>query len=605
MIKTQTTLPMPYTVKHHETITEQLSPKHPGVNLDLNAYRFGLYKYDQLVDIITTFDTGLDLIRAVKQHITDHEPEGPEKDYLLRSFDPASLPPWERTTMTRGQLPSPEALLNSLNDEGNAVRFEKEAAGHLIYDPVRGEWYAWIDNHWEPAKEKIGQALRFIGKSLEEELRYWKNRAGIEDTPELRNLVAQLQNHVTLSKNHTKQVALRKMIEGSSMQVNLAEASDNRYITFKNGAIDCRTGKFIPIWECDSIRNKYPLIYIDAAYTHGLRSPAFIDHLKKVFDDNTSGLSDEDRTLRMMELGRFFLRLLGYLLYPGNPEQIFPFLWGKGSNGKSTTIDVLREIFGPEISEASVRELYAGAEDRPASGICRSLRHRVMLIAEAGDEESRGGRISADTVKALTGDAVTSRFRDMYAKSEPQKVVCTPVGVTNELPRFDKVMDYALLRRIFTIPFPHLFAGDERARDIRESLLAEKDAIFSMVVDELIAYTKEGLLPMPAFCASTQNELLAGFEVSAFIEACVAKSETGRVSRRELEEAYISWCAMHEIPVGLAKIQMPGYDEYGQMNFRQGLSEKEKRALFKGMRVYGYEEKMVRGTRFFNCQMKN
>jgi hypothetical protein len=69
--------------------------------------------------------------------------------------------------------------------------------------------------------------------------------------------------------------------------------------------------------------------------------------------------------------------------------------------------------------------------------------------------------------------------------------------------------------------------------------------------------------------------------------------------------AYILWCARHDIPVGLAKIQMPGYDEYSQVNFRQGLSEKEKRALFKGMRVYGYDEKMIHGTRFFSCVLKN
>ncbi len=387
------------------------------------------------------------------------------------------------------------------------------------------------------------------------------------------------------------------MIEGSSMQVDLAEASDDRYITFKNGAIDCKTGVIIPIWACDSIREKYPLIYLDRTYTPGLRSQAFIDHLKAVFTDNTSDLSEEERTLRMMELGRCFLRLLGYLLYPANPEQIILFLWGKGSNGKSTTIDVLRDIFGSEMSEASVRELYAGFEDRPASGIFRSLSKRAMLISEASDEESRGGRISADTVKALTGDAMTGRFRDMYEKSRPQKIVCTPVGVTNELPRFDKVLDFALLRRLKTIPFPHMFAGDERVRDIRESLLEEGDAIFSMVVDELIAYINEGLLPVPAFCAAAQNELLAGFEVSAFIE------EGDAIFSMVVDEL-IAWCAGHDIPVGLRKEPTPGYDEYGQMNFRQGLSESEKRALFKGMRVYGYNEKTVRGTRFFNCVLK-
>ncbi len=566
-------LPAGYTAELKETITEPLSPSGAAIGLEIQSYRFELYKNGKLKDILTTSDTSADLRRAVKEHIIDTEPEGPEKEFLLRFFDPSFAPPWERKTMTRGQLPTPEALQNSLNDEGNAVRFEKEAAGYLRYDATRGEWFAWIDNHWEPAKEKIGKVLRLVGKSTEEELNYWKRRAEIENTPEMRNLVTQLQNHVNLSKNHTKQVALWKMIEGSSMQVDLAEASDDRYITFKNGAIDCKTGVIIPIWACDSIREKYPLIYLDRTYTAGLRSQAFIDHLKAVFTDNTSDLSEEERTLRMMELGRCFLRLLGYLLYPANPEQVILFLWGKGSNGKSTTIDVLRDIFGSEMSEAS-------------------------------DEESRGGRISADTVKALTGDAMTSRFRDMYEKSRPQKIVCTPVGVTNELPRFDKVLDFSLLRRLKTIPFSHMFAGDERVRDIRESLLEEGDAIFSMVVDELIAYINEGLLPVPAFCAAAQNELLAGFEVSAFVEECVAKSETGKVSRRELEEAYIAWCAGHDIPVGLRKEPTPGYDEYGQMNFRQGLSESEKRALFKGMRVYEYNEKTVRGTRFFNCVLK-
>ncbi|MDD3915039.1 MAG: hypothetical protein PHF76_10385, partial [Bacteroidales bacterium] len=231
MIKTQTTLPAGYTAELRETLTEPLSPENTAIGLDLITYRIGLYKNGQLRDIITTADLGEDLLRAVKQHIIDTEPEGPEKAYLLRFFDPASLPPWERKTMTRRQLTTPDALLNSLNDEGNAVRFEKEAAGYLIYDSGRGEWFAWIINHWEPAGDKIGKTLRFIGKSLEEELRYWERKADAQDSPELRFAVAQLRNHVNLSKNHTKQVALRKMIEGSSMQADLGKASDNRYIT--------------------------------------------------------------------------------------------------------------------------------------------------------------------------------------------------------------------------------------------------------------------------------------------------------------------------------------------------------------------------------------
>ena len=602
----QPPLPYGYTVKYLETITEPLSPNDARIGLDVRSYRINLYKNGQLKDTLTTADTAEDLCRAVKEHIIDNEPEGPEKEYLLRFFDPASLPPWERKTMIRKQLAFPDELLSSLNDEGNAARFEKEAAGYLIYAADRDEWYAWNKNHWEPAKEKIGRALRFVGKSIEEELKYWKRRADAENTPELRNLVTQLQNHLNQSKNHIKQVAFRKMIEGSSMQVNLGEASDIRYITLKNGALNCKTGVFLPIWECDSIRGAYPTIYIDASYTHGLRSQAFIRHMAAVFTDNRSRLGEEERTFRMISLGRFFLRLLGYLLYPGNPEQIFLFLWGTGSNGKSTTIDVLREIFGSEMSEASVREIFTSGDDRPASGIYRSLNKRSLLFAEASDDESTfsGGRFSVDAVKALTGDAVTSRFRDTYAKSVMQKVVCTPVGVTNELPRFDKEMTFALLRRLRTIPFVHTFTEEERVKDIRDVLLAEKDAIFSMIADELLAYLKEGLLPVPEFCRSTQNELLAGFEVSAFIEECLEKSESGRMSRQEVEERFIAWCAVHEVSVGLGKQSIPGYDEYGQMNFRQALLKGEKLKLFRGMRVYGFDEVRTNSQRYFKCRLK-
>ncbi len=182
-------LPAGYIAELKETIKEPLSQSGAAIGLENQSYRFELYKNGKLKDILTTSDTSADLRRAVKEHIIDTEPEGPETEFLLRFFDPSFAPTWERKTMTRGQLPTPEALQNSLNDEGNAVRFEKEAAGYLRYDATRGEWFAWIDNHWEPAKEKIGKVLRLVGKSTEEELNYWKRRAEIENTPEMRNLV--------------------------------------------------------------------------------------------------------------------------------------------------------------------------------------------------------------------------------------------------------------------------------------------------------------------------------------------------------------------------------------------------------------------------------
>ena len=198
------------------------------------------------------------------------------------------------------------------------------------------------------------------------------------------------------------------------------------------------------------------------------------------------------------------------------------------------------------MAEPSIKELYTSGEDRPASGICSGLGKRVMLFLEASDDENdrKGGRVSRDTVKELTGDRYSSRFRDTYAKSKRQRVLAFPIGVTNELPRFDKEIDDALLRRLITIPFPHKFEDSERDKTIVDRLHQDRDLIFSMVVDELKRYVTEGLPPIPGVCTSTQNQLLSGYDLSVFITTQLVKTEgktkEDRMTREEIQDYYLS-----------------------------------------------------------------
>lgn len=579
-------------------------------DLELKSYSFDLIKNGYKLTSFNTFDNTKEVDRKVYEYIENSEIPAEEKQYLLANLsgDSKYQSPWEREKPTRKLLSSQTEILSSLNDEGNAVRFEEECKGWLIYDKTSEEWYAWCGNRWEKAGEKIGKAIRFVCRSIEHEYSEFVKTLGNDiDSPETKKAVEEFKKFAGISRNYFKQIALKKMLESSAMQTEFEKTSDKKYLGFKNGSIDTETGEFIPLWDCGRIKESYPTVYIDRYYTEGQKSKALTEFMKSVFTDTNPNLSEEERFSRMSSLGRYFLRLLGYSMVFGNPEQLFIFLCGKGSNGKSTLVDTIRYVLGSEVSEASVKELYMNSEDRPASGISSGLSSRILLFSEASDDEDskKGGRISRDTVKVLTGDAFTSRFRGMYAKSKQQAVVCTPIGVTNELPRFDKVPDSALLRRVVTVVFPRVFSSSEQVKNMRQILYSEADAIFSMVADELRAYCMFGLVAQPEFCRSEQNELLAGFEFSQFVKTLEKTDGSVRVSRRDLEDKFIEWCGLNEVDVKLSLEQVAGsLDSFGSVLKRQALTESGRRDLYKCMRVYGFEESRDGSSRFFNCKFK-
>lgn len=612
-------IPQPIQLKTGHRITCESIKEHVfSTGLTMNVYRWVLTAGENPpFEFETNSTEPADIWESISTHIEKTETRA-RAEYIRRKLRPSEeeIPPWERTKPTRNYHyhDDPEEAYYSLNDDGNATRFFHEANGHLVYEPNQKVWYAWIENHWELAKEKVGRVARFIGLSLRDELKYWETalRKAAEDDPLRKNLsitVTAFKEFVSQGRNDIRQAGMLRMVAGSVMNADFEKQSNPEILTFQNGAINCKSGTYYPIEECDRLKDQYPTIYVDAWYTPGARSQAFEDHLAKVFLDNTTDdLPDVQAWEQMIQTGRFFLRLLGYALYPGNPEQIFLFLWGSGSNGKSTTIDVIREIFGDQMAEPSIKELYTSGEDRPASGICGGLGKRILLFSEASDDENdrKGGRVSRDTVKELTGDRYTSRFRYTHAPAKRQRVLAFPIGVTNELPRFDKEIDDALLRRLITIPFPHKFEDAEKDKTIVDRLHQDRNLIFSMVVDELKGYVTEGLPPTPDICIRTQSELLSGCDLSVFITTQLVKTEgktkEDRMTRSEIQDLYINWCDSLGIDIGTKMTLAGGLDEYGYQQKKRVLTDGEAKKLYKAFRANRFEKKTIMGIRYLCCR---
>lgn len=581
------------------------------------------------------------LSKFFTQYIQEHEdPETAAR--ILKQFnrEPVNIPPWERTEPVRTLTTEnfQEASL-TLNEESNATRFEIECKPYLIYDTDKGCWYAWVINHWEEAKDRVWYAARFVSGTIREEYEMWKKEfeklnALVENNPdttaaaavkrqrdELKQFVHALKNHVNSSKSDRGMRAMLNICGNSTMSVDLEKKTNVDLLTFKNGILDTKKGKLYTNAEAERFKPEYPTRYVDCTYIKGAIPEAFNDHLIKVFTDNTTpDLSDAERTAHRVEVGRYFLRWLGYMLIAGNPEQIMVFFYGVGANGKSTTIDIIRDILGEEIAEASIKELYATSEDKPATGISEGLARRGLLFSEASDsdEKTYGGKISRDSIKALTGEIHTARFRKMRHGGVRQKVNCKPFAVTNEMPHFDKEVDEALLRRIITILFPHRFTKSERDSEIYHKLQQERDAIFSLMVDECIAYRngetgregmkEPGLMSVPEFCKITQADLLAGVQYSAFIDSMYEKTDGKRIEdrtfRKEINECFMNWCDLNEIECSTVEKPVAGIDVYGKQLKARCLTRNELNHLYKAFKVKGFYEGSTCGNRYVCCRIR-
>lgn len=581
------------------------------------------------IEVNADHESKSQLFRDFEPYLKNIE-DSKKVDWMRRVFcgNNSELPPWERTDAARNYKKIPlNDVMFSLTDDGNATRLEAEAKGYLINDIRKakqdsGGWFAWVNNnHWEPAGDKLGKTERFIGLTIEKEFDYWKriyekelDKKDDADKTFLKNLsilIPAFRSHTAQSNNQGRQRAMLEMAAKSTMQIDIDKCTDYGVLACKNGAIDCKTGEFYPIWECDKLKTRYPQTYIDAEYIEGLRPTKFLQHIKTIFTDNTTpDLSDDERFERAHEIGQYFIRLLGYILIAGNPKQIFVFWWGEGANGKSKTIDVLSDILGVQHVDAPIDEIASGQEGRPAPKVAMGLDKRLLTFSEAstGDgSKNKSEKISLGLVKKISGESKTTSFRRMFCEGASIIINCLPVGITNKLPKFDGELDYSAMRRLVTIPFFHKFEGEERKENIVEELLTERDAIFSLMVDEMKKYLKDGFYPLPEACKAKQEELLAGYEYNLFVtteyEKTEGKKPEDRTTREAIKTHFVEWCDDNGIDIDTT-MKLWSEDEYGNARKRRTLTKGETMKLMNAFRVNGIVEANTTGLRYFKCRPK-
>lgn len=469
-----------------------------------------------------------------------------------------AVPPWRRditlppTPLTGHIETDVTCIMDRLSDDCAAEYVILASRGWVIYDKDTETWYVWRDNHWAPTDgAEIKQvALRVLDAQRREKnmvlgrmtLHADATQSAIAAVRKLQSVYAKILQHwgMIAGINSVCKIAS----SDPRLRISFRASSDPHLIAYRNGVLDTRTGQIIPPWDYDNLRGRYCTAYIDCDYVDR-DSDIWMQHLRTCMTDNTTrDLSTDVVEQRSAEAVAYILRLLGYALVAGNPEQLMVWLWGTGANGKSATLEVVKQILGNQSYDISCTELYVTDSDVPRSGLARGIGRRVVMLSEASTGTGRKAPVfSSAVIKVLTGEKTTSEFREMRkAATQNNPIYCLPVATTNDMPQIDNVDD-AYMRRMVGIPFAHVFSGSERDPAIVDKLLADKDAIWSMMIRALRDYLREGLVPLPRHCDASR--MIAGEAVIAFLAASTTPEplpNSAGVKGSVLQDYYLTWC---------------------------------------------------------------
>jgi putative DNA primase/helicase len=317
----------------------------------------------------------------------------------------------------------------------------------------------------------------------------------------------------------------------------------------RNGTIDLRTGQLRPHDRNDMLTKMAPVDFDPDA-----ECPMFMQTLR------TFLVTDE--------LIGYWQRLCGMAITGQVEDHILPICYGTGSNGKSTLLNTLIDILGPDYAmKAAPDLLVARKQDGHPTDKADLFGKRVVVAIETDE----GARLNESLIKELTGgDKIRARrMREDFWEFDPTHTVFL---ATNHKPQV-RGTDHGIWRRLKLVPFTVKMADDKAKKDMPTQLKKEAAGILAWMVRGCLAWQKDGLNPPKSMLDATQEYRAEEDVLATFLaEHCIV--ETGQsVFARDLYARYRTWAAES----GLHQLSQT---RFGKAIAERGF-EKEKSSIIK------------------------
>jgi len=411
-----------------------------------------------------------------------------------------------------------EAAEFACTDAGNAELFCALNAEHLRYDHRRGAWFRFSEHHW--VEDGDGAVYRLAIAAVRKR---YQRALEIGDLPS-----REVESKFAIRSENRQR--LEAMLALARCQLPIATAGDgwNRdplALACANGVIDLATGR---------LRAGLPdeLISISSGVPHDPDAgcPRWERFLTEIFQ------ADE-------ELIDWIWRVVGYLLSALTYEQFFLLCYGVGANGKSTFLNVLRQLLGGYAFNAPFTTFEASSRGQIPNDLAALVDRRLVTSSETGENT----RLNEARLKMLTGgDPVTARFlhREFFTFAPVAKFVLA----VNHKPQ---VRDYShgFWRRLCLVPFEVRFEeGTSADKQLDKKLAAELPGILTWAVRGHAEWRSRGLEPPSAVRAATAAYRAESDPLAAFLcERCFA--EKGAATKAAtIFDAYLKWADEQVLP---------------------------------------------------------
>lgn len=402
----------------------------------------------------------------------------------------------------------------TFDDMGNANRFVDLFGENVRYCYTEKKWYFYNSMRW--SVDNLGVILRMADKCVEA----MKAEAKLylqADEESGGDMAKAFEKHMKSSRSNKSKKAMLNEVEHhlpilpiQMDRYKMALNTPSGIINLKNGDVKAHNSEYYFT----------KITSVDCA--EAADCPRWLAFLDDIF------AGDKD-------LIRYIQKAVGYSLTGSTAEQCAFFLYGTGRNGKSTFIDVIRDVFGDYAANIQPETIMVKSSQNSAinSDIARLKGARLVTSVEPNE----GVRLNEGLLKQLTGDD-TVTARKLYSEEFEFKPEFKLWMATNHKPII-RGTDTGIWRRIHMIPFDVQIPEDKVDKNLTHKLKAEMTGIFKWCIDGCLMWQREGL-QMPAAVLKSVREYRREMDViSAFIEdKCTLE---GTVQASTLYAAYVSW----------------------------------------------------------------
>lgn len=394
-------------------------------------------------------------------------------------------------------------------DLDNAAFFARRAKGRLLYNFTAKTWVDYDCRRWrvdktgavmQLAKEVVREMLQLACSITDDSLRARavKNSLAAQQRKRLEAMIALAQSDLPASPE--------------------AFDADPYAFNVLNGTLDLRTCELRPHRPGDLI-TKLAAVTYDANAT----CPRWEQFVSEVLQGDA-------------ELVDFMQRFVGLCLTGAIIEHFFAVLYGSGSNGKSTLLNILSLLLGDY--GAVIDPALLTTQHNPQGASPELVRlSGVRLVAAS--EMPEGGRFAESRLKRLTGgDRVPARdlFQGVIEMQPSWKIVVA----TNSRP-IVRDSSEGFWRRVRLVPFEAAFTGTHRDERLREKLVEELPGILNWALIGCQRWQEHGLGEPRRITAATSTYRADSDLIGSFIgERCV-KAENARVNAAALYRAFVDW----------------------------------------------------------------